>query len=540
MTNVGPVVVGVLVVAVLTFGLSVVVNKNLDVAPWAETATEGRLHFHTKNTTRFGGTPVQVARAVNRAVTLTDTGPDIPSDWREALRRHLHVSDAPEHVVVLPEEGDQASAFALPGAYWAVYAGAPIVFAGKEQLSAASLQTIRDRRLPVYVLAPASLIPNIVVEQITDIASVERVADENLAKHAIRIAEYRDEENDFGWGRTEERHDGYFQYVVVAPSEAAHAVEALPLARSNTAPLLFAEDSGAVPASTDQYLWRMRAEWFATPAEGPFRHLWLVGNTISYAAQARMDMALEKAPYATLGSVALGPLEALVVVLMALGIAGGIFTWLHGARLLPDVPVAMRIAWTLTTVLFPIGGILLYFAAYRRPQQQRDGMVHWTRPAAIQSAAATAMGFGFGAPLMIVIGYAFVYFGFPLFYGAWADSWLFVFGAGMPLMMAGMYLGAVLIAWPLVQFPMRHMMQKASVQRALWTALGVTALSMAAVSLGMMTVSWWMMMAKAPMMPKEDDILWFDAMWIASMIGYVIAWPLNWPMVRTQLKPGGM
>lgn len=150
------------------------------------------------------------------------------------------------------------------------------------------------------------------------------------------------------------------------------------------------------------------------------------------------------------------------------------------------------------------------------------------------------MGFGYGAPLMIVIGYLFVYFGFPLFFGEWADGWEFIFGAGMPLMMIGMYVFAVLLAWPLAQLPMRSMMSGESGWSVAWSALKVTALSMAAVSLGMMTINWWMMMWHLKMMPKEDETLWFGSMWLASAIGFLIAWPLNWPMVRGRLKPGTM
>ena len=40
------------------------------------------------------------------------------------------------------------------------------------------------------------------------------------------------------------------------------------------------------------------------------------------------------------------------------------------------------------------------------------------------------------------------------------------------------------------------------------------------------------------MMPKEDDLLWFGSMWLASSIGFLIAWPLNYPMVRLRMKPG--
>ena len=73
-----------------------------------------------------------------------------------------------------------------------------------------------------------------------------------------------------------------------------------------------------------------------------------------------------------------------------------------------------------------------------------------------------------------------------------------------------------------------------------WRTLGVTSLSMAAVSVGVMMTAWWMLIAGSPMMPKEDQILWFGSMWLASSIAFVIAWPLNWPMVRARLKTGAM
>lgn len=108
-------------------------------------------------------------------------------------------------------------------------------------------------------------------------------------------------------------------------------------------------------------------------------------------------------------------------------------------------------------------------------------------------------------------------------------------------MMVGMYVGAVLLAWPFVQTGMMAMMKQSSRREVAWRALGVTALSMAAVSLGMMAMTWWMMMVRRTMMmPHEDEILWFITLWLASTIGFYVAWPLNWPMVRTKLKQGVM
>ena len=330
--------------------------------------------------------------------------------------------------------------------------------------------------------------------------------------------------------------------MVAAPEDAAQAWAALPLARPVAAAFLFAGDGGGIPAATDRYVWSQRADWFVTPSETSFRHFWVAGDRVSYAAQARLDVSVEKAAYLSKGSVALGPLEGLGLVFIALGVAGFVFVLLHGARLLPEVGSAMRAAWAFTALLLPVAGVILYLAAYRRPRlNPGETMPRWLRPPAIQAAAGTAMGFGYGAPLMIAIGYLFVYYGFPLFFGEWAHGWPFLFGAGMPLMMAGMYVGAVLLAWPFVQTGMQAMMHGTPHREMVWRALGVTSVSMAAVSLGMMSIAWWMMMERHPMMmPHEDELLWFFSMWLASAVGFLIAWPLNWPMVRGGLKMGSM
>ena len=541
-----PLLLAAVLAGVLIFGFGYVAWKNLRVAYLAHEGAEGRVHYFTKNITRFGGGPSEVHEAVRRALLLetsadTAGSPTERGDWREAIRGEVSWSARPAHVVAVAGEGLDAPAWALPGAYWAAYAGVPLVFVGRDSAGSEALAVVQRLKVPVYLLAPTALVDEPVAHELAQVVPTTRVSADDPAAHAVRVAEYRDEQNEFGWGRTRGERTGYFQYVLAAPSEARHAIAALPLARSNATPVLFGADDGSVPAATDRYWWAQRAEWASTPAEGPFRHLWIAGDRTSYAAQGRLDLAPEKAPYPALGPAALGPLEGIALVYLALGIAGALFVIVHGIRLLPDVMPATRAAWVFTALLVPVLGVLLYLAAYRRPRlNPGEDMPKWLRPPAIQAAAATAMGFGYGAPLMVAIGYLFVFFGFPLAFGDWSDGWEFVAGAGMPRMMFGMYLFAVLLAWPFVQVPMKQMMSGASAKMVAWSALGVTALSMAAVSLGMMTTSWWMLMGKLRMMPHEDEILWFFALWLASTIGFLVAWPLNWPMVRAQLKPGTM
>lgn len=538
-----PVLLALAVLVVLTFGLGNVLYKNLRVAPEAAHGLDGRLHYQLKNVTRIHGDADAVRRAVRRAVTLGEEEPAAAEgDWRRTIARASGGARRPGHLVALAGEGKDARAWALPGAFWAAYAGAPVIFVGREAAGAEAIAEAKQHAVPVYVLAPRRLVGEGVLDELRAVARVERLAGETLPDHAVRVAEYRDPETGFGWGRTHERLDTYFSYIVAAPSDAEFALEALPLARAVAGAFLFADDQGGLPGATDRYAWSQRADWFMTPSETSFRHFWLVGERPSYAAQARLDLAVEKAPYVSKGAVALGPLEALGIVFIVFGLAGALFVHLHARRLLPEVMPAARWAWVFTALLVPLGGVILYLAAYRRPRLDAgEPMPQWVRPPAVQAAAATAMGFGYGAPLMVVIGYAFVTFGFPLAFGEWAGQGVaYQLGAGMNLMMLGMYVFAVLLAWPLVQVPMRRMAGGTGARAVAWRALGITAVSMAAVSLGMMSTAWWMLMRHIPMMPHEDELLWFFALWLASAIGFLVAWPLNWPMVRGQLKPGAV
>lgn len=543
----GPVAVAIVCGVILLFGLGNTLHKDILVAPSADPGGKGRLHHHMKNITRIGGSAPDVSRAIDRAVNLSapdsvggraEAGGSVA--WQTEFALAYERSELPRHAIIVASGGTEGMAWALPGLYWAVYSGCPVFFVDDDVSWRAARDSAAALGVPVYVLGPEEIIPEEKLEALREVAPVHRVADSDIHRHAVAIAEYRDESTGFGWGRTYNARNGYFHYVLAAPAEWEQAMAAIRLARTNAATFLFTGDDGGVPAATDRYVWAQRADWFVTPAEGPFRHFWVVGDRLSYAAQSRLDLSIEKAPYASMGPVALGPMEALLLVFIALGVCGGVFVLLHGVRLLPEVPLAMRLAWAYTATLLPILGVILYLAAYRRPRADGDGgMVSWLRPPSIQAAAATAMGFGYGAPLMIAIGFGFLWFGFPLFFGEWADSAAYLAGAGMPIMMAGMFFGAVLIAWPLVQWPMKAMMAH-DPAKAARMALVVTTISMLAVSLGMMTTSWWMLMLHIPMMPKEDELLFFGAMWLASSVGFLVAWPLNWPMVRASMKSGGM
>ena len=530
------------IVLVIGFGLINVLKEEFEVSPWAEKgAEEGRLIANTKNATRIVSKNAKdIHEYLQTAIPYTEakvsvSAPD-EKKWESFVQESVKPQPGAKHVVVLPVGKKEALQWALPAIYYAFYYGSPLVFVNDGQVVEG--QQYLNSNLKAFIIGPEELIPSSVEVQFQN---AKRIAGKNLYDHAVKIAEFRDEQYEFGWGRKHHRRTGYFHYLITTPADALKGLAALPYAVANSASVLYASDDGGIPAEMDRYIWTQRSDWFTTPSEGPFKHFWIVSDQVSYAALGRIDFSVEKSDYPTMGDVGLGYMEGLAIMLIVLGVASALFVLFHGAYTLSMVKMPLKIAWALSSLLLPVLGPVLYLSAYRRPAvKSEDGEWHWLRPQNIQSAAATAMSFGYGAPLMIAIGFLFVWFGFPLFFSEPLNDFVFWFGAGMPIMMFGMYVLAVLIVWPMVQYPMKKMMMDMPDKQIVRMAFKTTALSMLSVSLGMMTMAWWMMMYHLPMMPKEDDVLWFGSMWLASIVGFFIAWPLNWLMIRKQLKPGNV
>ncbi|MGK7391518.1 MAG: DUF4396 domain-containing protein [Candidatus Cyclobacteriaceae bacterium M2_1C_046] len=528
------------VVFIIGFGLVNVIKEDIAVAPLAgKTAEEGRLIANTKNVTRHVNAGaadlhhyLQTAIPYPEAKTIKEAPTE--KDWENFFTRSQKVNKNAKHVIIISGGAKEELKYALPALYYAYFYGSPVFFYENRQLDGPSGDF---SHLKAYVIGPEKLIPS---EAANEFNEMERITGANYAELALEIAEYRDEETEFGWGRKVDRRNSYNHFVVTTPHDVLKGLAAIPYAVSNNATLLYAEEDGGLSSELDRYIFSQRSDWFKTPSEGPFRHFWIVSNRISYAAHSRMDFAVEKAEYASKGAIALGDLEALLLIFVIWGVASALFVWVHATLTLSMVKMPVKIAWGLSSLLLPILGPALYLSSYRRKTIKIDsGEWRWIRPHSIQSATATAMGFGYGATLMVAIGFLFVWFGFPLFY-EWTGPFFWL-GSGMPLMMIGMYVFAVLVAWLLVQYPMKKsMMPGMSSGKLRKMAFSTTALSMLAVSLGMMSITWFMLMVKIPMMPKEDDVLWFGSIWIASFAGFLIAWPLNWLMIRKELKPGNV
>lgn len=577
------VVVAALVAGLLIAGVTAVIYRA--VRP-PEGGEQVRLHWDTKNTTRFdGASPGEVAALVSRAVypaTEPANTPDVvilyaPADWQGGLRaasliRPLNAvllpagPEAEAEIARLQPQGsallDGASVLTLAGAAAPGNAEALLVTAGAivgllEQAGTPPRHAIVvDPDDPATALlaapwaaysgdlvvfdaaeAPAGL-PRFALGDVAA-AGATRIGGADPAATAVAFAAFDDPANPlFGWGMNAESLTGYRAYTLARPDDPVTALLSANLARrGKVGPLLWSE-AEQLPQIVNNYLNSQRAAFFVVPNEGPFHHFWVLGGTdaISFIAQAEADYAVEIGPYRMKGP-GLSGMDMLAALWVALGLASALWIAVHETKFLPNQMWIMRLAWPLLALTMGPFGILLYVLAYRRPVMDHGGMRMWDRPPWLQGLAATASSVGFGGVLMVATGFLVTLFGAPLFPLQGPLFWL---GAPMVLIMIANYVVAVLVAWPLYQAPMLAMFHGRPYSEAIWPALPIVLISMTSVSLAMFPGMWWLMMWNLPMMPKEESILWFGVMFFTVFMGFLIAWPMNVLLVRRRQKGGLM
>lgn len=209
-------------------------------------------------------------------------------------------------VVIASAEAPQ---YAMPAAGWAAESGDPVLFVSSSGIPAATKQALSTHQKPhIYVLGPASVIPDSILGQLRKYGSVKRVGANDPAANSVAFAKYRDPPcvggqpcahvpGSFGWAIQSPGHG----YTLINASRTLDAAAAAPLSASGSyGPQLLITDPGSLPGSVLNYFLD-----YATPgftAEGPtaavYNHAWLIGDqsAISLSVQAQVDTLLEAVP----------------------------------------------------------------------------------------------------------------------------------------------------------------------------------------------------------------------------------------------------
>jgi hypothetical protein len=232
------------------------------------------------------------------------TGKD-PYSLAAAIDRFSSAAHGSTSTTVVIASADNP-AFAMPAAGWAAESGDPILFVNSTGVPGPTRQALLSHQRPrMYVLGPASVIPESVVAVLRKYGPVKRISATDPPSSSVAFAEYRDPPcvysqpcahvpGSFGWAMRSPGH-GYVLLNLHRPLDAAAAA---PLSASGDyGPQLLVDNPSTLPTSVLNFFLN-----YATPGytqEGPtaavYNHGWVIGDgsAISVSVQAQMDSLLE-------------------------------------------------------------------------------------------------------------------------------------------------------------------------------------------------------------------------------------------------------
>jgi hypothetical protein len=203
---------------------------------------------------------------------VVDSGEPAATAARIAALRDRLFGKPPKHIVIASSSRPD---FAMPAAAWAARSGDPILYAGTNELPAATASALKQHpKVPVYVLGPSSAISSKVVREIAKVAPrVKRVSGEDPVANAVAFARYSD--GSFGWNVNDPGHG----FILARSDSPADAAAAAPLSASGTwGPLLLTDDAATLPEEVRSYFLDVKPGYTTDPTRAFYNHIWVIGD----------------------------------------------------------------------------------------------------------------------------------------------------------------------------------------------------------------------------------------------------------------------
>lgn len=186
--------------------------------------------------------------------------------------------------------------YTLPAVNWIAHMPEPLLYVGKNEIPGATAEALKKRggQAEIYLLGPVAAVSAQVEEQLGEYGRVTRISGNDPYENAIAFAKFKDTANGFGWGITTPGHNLSF----LTADSTMLAIAAAPFSHlGKHAPLIFTEKEG-LPDSVMNYAMELQPKFKDSPAEGPYNHAWLTGDTgtITGRAQSEIDDMLEISP----------------------------------------------------------------------------------------------------------------------------------------------------------------------------------------------------------------------------------------------------
>ena len=187
-----------------------------------------------------------------------------------------------------PEHGMAAAA-------WAARSGDSVLFVRRDEVPAATVRALRDRRRPqIFLLGPESVIGPGTEQRLRGLGSVRRIEGATPEETAIRFARYR--AAGFGWGVDVPGTN----FTVASTARPLGAAAAAMLGSNGVfAPLLLTSSPDRLPAPLESYLLDLQPGYEGgDPSDAVFNRVWILGgdSSVSARVQARIDQLAQLVP----------------------------------------------------------------------------------------------------------------------------------------------------------------------------------------------------------------------------------------------------
>lgn len=198
--------------------------------------------------------------------------------------------ELPASVIVSTSENPE---YAAPAGNWISHMPEPLLFVKKDEIPEKTRESLKKRngKANIYLLGPETVISSKVEADLGQYGKVIRIAGKDPISNSIAFAKYKDPATGFGWGITNPGHGlllGNREQVkeVIPAASFAH--------RGKHAPLLLTEKDKATDDLID-YLKELKPLFKKEPTEGPYNHLYVMGNEdwISAEQQGDLDHLIE-------------------------------------------------------------------------------------------------------------------------------------------------------------------------------------------------------------------------------------------------------
>lgn len=225
---------------------------------------------------------------------LKGSSPAELADAVDELRQGL-LNTEPAHIVVASLD---RAAYAMPAASWAARSGDPVLFSGRDEVPAATLEALRRHSgVPVYVLGPESVISEEARREIDRVSpGTQRIGAEGPVANSIAFARFSD--SSFGWNINDPGH-GMVLASAARPLDAAAAASLS--ASGKWGPLLITDTPDALPPDLRGFLLDLKPGYEDDPTRAVYNHIWLIGDATAIGAgvQAELDDLAELAQIGT-------------------------------------------------------------------------------------------------------------------------------------------------------------------------------------------------------------------------------------------------